>query len=143
MDWIKKGLRFSCRQCGNCCTGSPGYIWVTLAEIGALAGHLKMDLDAFSLGHVKRVGERFSLLEKPGGECVFWDRKRGCTVYPVRPAQCRAYPFWPRVVASEKSWKAEAAECHGIRAALEDGDGEMHSAAEIRDTATRSNRGSS
>ena len=28
-DWYEDGLRFSCSQCGNCCTGPPGAVWFT------------------------------------------------------------------------------------------------------------------
>ncbi|MFM7740581.1 MAG: YkgJ family cysteine cluster protein, partial [Planctomycetota bacterium] len=26
--WYKDGLRFQCSQCGDCCTGGAGYVWV-------------------------------------------------------------------------------------------------------------------
>ncbi|MCH7752933.1 MAG: YkgJ family cysteine cluster protein, partial [Planctomycetes bacterium] len=39
--WYQDGLRFKCTGCGNCCTGSPGYVWVNQAEINALAAHLE------------------------------------------------------------------------------------------------------
>ena len=35
--------------------------------------------------HVCRVGSRYSLVEHPNGDCVFWDRDSGCTVYEARP----------------------------------------------------------
>ena len=38
--WYQDGLRFTCTRCGNCCTGAPGYVWVTPAELEALAAHL-------------------------------------------------------------------------------------------------------
>ena len=27
--WYADGLPFTCTQCGDCCTGDPGYVWVT------------------------------------------------------------------------------------------------------------------
>ncbi len=44
---------------------------------------------------VRQVGDDYSLIEKPGGDCIFWDKVAGCTVYPARPAQCQTWPFWP------------------------------------------------
>ena len=35
--WYADGLRFACTQCGNCCTGTPGFVWVNDEEIAALA----------------------------------------------------------------------------------------------------------
>ena len=32
---VPRGLRFECTQCGDCCTGAPGYVWVNKAEISA------------------------------------------------------------------------------------------------------------
>ena len=35
--WYKDGLAFTCTQCGNCCTGGPGYVWLSDAEIDRFA----------------------------------------------------------------------------------------------------------
>jgi Fe-S-cluster containining protein len=43
-----------------------------------------------------------------GPACIFLDRTTNhCQIYPVRPVQCRTYPFWPTVTASVASWNAE------------------------------------
>ena len=36
--WYADGLSFTCTQCGNCCTGGPGYVWISDMEIDRLAG---------------------------------------------------------------------------------------------------------
>jgi Fe-S-cluster containining protein len=59
-----------------------------------------------------RDSERLSLKEKSNFDCIFWDN--GCTVYNVRPLQCRAYPFWDSVVCSEKAWNETGKDCPGI-----------------------------
>ena len=38
--WYRGGLRFSCTQCGKCCSGAPGYVWVTKDEIEQIAAFL-------------------------------------------------------------------------------------------------------
>jgi hypothetical protein len=48
------------------------------------------------------------------GRCVFLGANRQCTVYPVRPLQCRTYPFWPELTGNLKAWQAEAKRCEGI-----------------------------
>jgi Fe-S-cluster containining protein len=74
--------------------------------------------------------QRLSLRERTssaGGrlseDCVFWHG--GCTVYEARPLQCRTYPFWSEVLASEKAWRETARSCPGI------GQGAWHSLEEI------------
>ncbi|MEI8190170.1 MAG: hypothetical protein WCI75_10690, partial [candidate division NC10 bacterium] len=40
--------------------------------------------------------------------------KTACTIHPVRPVQCRTWPFWKSNVASPESWSLAAADCPGI-----------------------------
>ncbi len=122
--WYSDGLQFTCTQCGRCCTGEPGYVWVTKAEVAALAAHLKMDLHAFGRRYLRRIGRRYSLVEKSNNDCVFYDG--GCTVYSVRPKQCRTYPFWPENLRSRTAWEEVAQECPGA------GAGQLYPVEEIR-----------
>ena len=109
--WYADGLLFECARCGACCSGEPGYVWVTAAEIERMARHLGMSVAAFSKKHVRRVGRRFSLREKPNGDCCLLEGK--CAVYPVRPRQCVSWPFWPENIASRPEWDAMSRECPG------------------------------
>src|SRR5512135_726725 len=93
--WYRDGLAFECTRCGACCTGAPGYVWMNVEEIARLAAFRGEAIAQFSKRFVRRVGHRYSLIETPGGDCVFWDRQAGCTVYPARPVQCQTWPFWP------------------------------------------------
>ncbi|HBO53593.1 MAG TPA: hypothetical protein DD471_16505 [Planctomycetes bacterium] len=110
--WYREGLSFSCTRCGDCCTGVPGYVWVEPTEIDALAKHLGLSVDNFGERYLRKVGRRYSLIEKPGGDCVFFDK--GCSVYPARPTQCRTFPFWRSNLKSERAWDELADECPGI-----------------------------
>ena len=110
--WYREGLSFSCTRCGDCCTGAPGYVWVEPTEIDALAKHLGLSVDNFGERYLRKVGRRYSLIEKPGGDCVFFDK--GCSVYPARPTQCRTFPFWRGNLKSERAWDEIADECPGI-----------------------------
>jgi hypothetical protein len=85
-------------------------------EIDRLARHLGLARDAFGRRYLRRVGERLSLVERADGDCCFFERGKGCTVYEARPAQCRTYPFWPEVIVSRESWRAESRRCPGVRA---------------------------
>jgi Fe-S-cluster containining protein len=111
--WYRDGLMFQCTRCGDCCTGAPGYVWVDPEEIARLASHRGVSTEEFSRRYVRRVGHRHSLLEKPGGDCIFWDRGAGCTVYPARPTQCRTWPFWSENVETPEAWEDVTRVCPG------------------------------
>lgn len=115
LKWYKDGLSFNCTGCGKCCSGSPGYVWVTLQEIEAIADYLNLSIEAFSKKYLKKVGHRFSLIEKNGRDfdCIFL-KDKACQIYPHRPSQCKTYPFWPSILASKKNWDEEAKHCEGI-----------------------------
>lgn len=114
--WYSKGLNFECTGCGRCCTGSPGYIWVTEEEIQQIAQFLHLAVEEFSQRYLRRVKGRLSLLEMPKTyDCVFLKDKK-CQIYPVRPTQCRTFPWWPRNLKSEKDWQEAARFCEGIQA---------------------------
>ena len=112
--WYSDGLRFECSQCGDCCTGAEGYVWVNQAEIDAMSARLQISSDVFEKQFVRRIGVRRSLTERPGGDCVLLDAEtRGCTVYEDRPRQCRTWPFWNSNLKSAASWDEAAESCPG------------------------------
>src|SRR5262245_38128514 len=98
------GLTFTCTACGNCCTGGPGFVWVTDEEVQRVARHLKISVAEMTEQYCRTVSGRLSFKEvRRGGlyDCVFLRehppgattddgtplRGRGCSVYPVRPLQ--------------------------------------------------------
>lgn len=114
--WYEKGLRFKCTECGGCCTGGPGYVWVSLEEIEKMAAFLKMPLELFAQTHLRQVGERYALVERRRNgkyDCTFLDGKR-CSAYSVRPSQCRTFPWWNENLASEEAWQDLASYCEGV-----------------------------
>ena len=129
--WYADGLTFTCTQCGNCCTGGPGYVWISDVEIDRLAEHLKLPRADVLATYCRKVGGRVSLKERrtPQGQydCIFLKEqklgggqgrppvvKRFCSIYPVRPLQCRTWPFWDGNLASKENWDHAAKRCHGI-----------------------------
>ncbi len=129
--WYGDGLKFSCTRCGACCTGAPGYVWVTPDEVRRLSEYRGESIEQFSRAFVRRVGERYSLIEKPGGDCIFWSKESGCTVYPARPVQCQTWPFWPENIETPEAWDQVRQGCPGS------GQGRWFSVEEIRATAAR------
>ncbi len=112
--WYREGLRFQCTGCGSCCTGAPGYVWVTRIEIAAMATALNMDEEQFGKRYVRRVGNRYSLKELAGGDCIFFaPEPRTCRLYRHRPRQCRTWPFWASNLRLPQAWDDMAAACPG------------------------------
>lgn len=107
----------ACDACGGrCCTGDAGHVWVREEEIMAISKALALDIGTFSNDYLVRINNRFSLKElriKGKIECILWDSEtKRCTVYVVRPEQCRKYPFWE---CFKKNDKAAMRECPGVR----------------------------
>ena len=113
--WYKDGLRFQCSQCGDCCTGASGFVWVNKAEIAALAEAVgEEDIDRFEQLYTRKIGIRKSLKEFPNGDCVFFDdESRKCTVYGARPRQCRTWPFWDSNLRTKNDWENTCTVCPG------------------------------
>ena len=111
--WYDAGLRFECTQCGNCCTGEPGYVWLDDAEIAAIAAEVKLPAAEFLAVYTKKLPRGVSLREKASGACIFYDSSRGCTIYAIRPRQCRTWPFWESNLTSRKAWDSMKRGCPG------------------------------
>lgn len=112
--WYADGLRFECTGCGQCCTGFPGYIWVDEQEIQNIASFLNLSVKEFSNRYLRYVNGRLSLLELPTNyDCIFLKDKK-CQIYPVRPTQCRTFPWWPKNLKSKAEWQNAARSCEGI-----------------------------
>jgi Fe-S-cluster containining protein len=112
----EKGLQFECTRCGKCCTGFPGYVYLSEREITTIAHHLMMEPLLFIKNYTKIVrvfGEpRLSLIEKEHFDCVFFNE--GCLIYEIRPYQCISYPFWRRHIMSLREWNKLGDFCPGI-----------------------------
>ncbi len=132
--WWSGGLTFTCTSCGDCCRGpEPGFVEVDAPMITALAEHVGLTEESFTRRYVRRLANQagmLSLIEKKNGDCVFWEDGQGCTVYEVRPTQCRTFPFWPEVLESKESWDEHAESCPGMTRAAE-GQGRRYTSAQV------------
>ncbi|BEG56953.1 YkgJ family cysteine cluster protein [Helicobacter sp. NHP21005] len=112
----------ACVSCGaRCCLGKEGYIFLKPTEMEAISVFLKLPFEVFTRKYIKKVGYRYSLLEKPakdpkeGYACVFLDEEsKRCQIYPVRPKQCQTFPFW-ECFKSEKGIEELCALCPGVK----------------------------
>jgi len=124
--WYADGLRFECTQCGACCSGEEGYVWVDKNEVLAMAKKMQLSESEFRKKFVRRVGSRHSLVEYPDGDCILLDPKtRHCLAYEARPTQCRTWPFWKSNLTSERTWEETCQACPGA------GTGKLYTLEEI------------
>ena len=107
----------ACESCGGaCCTGSSGYIWAKYPEIEEMSAFLKLSVEEFATMYLKKVKHRYSIIEKKLDDenfaCIFFNEKlMQCSIYPVRPRQCRTFPFWETFKKNTEEVKNE---CPGI-----------------------------
>jgi Fe-S-cluster containining protein len=91
-------------------------VFLSEKDIELLMTRLQMDYAGFVKTWCRWVprqqGECLSLKEKSNYDCIFWDG--GCTMYHVRPLQCRTFPFWEQIVESANAWETAGAGCPGI-----------------------------
>jgi len=127
--WYADGLRFKCTGCGDCCTGSPGYVWVNQKEIDAIAVELNISPEQCEEKYIRHIGVRRSLIELPQSyDCIFLDADtRKCAVYTARPRQCKTWPFWKSNVRTEETWKETCQACPGS------GQGKLYQLGEIKE----------
>src|SRR5262245_11682211 len=78
--WYRDGLRFRCTRCGHCCTGEPGFVWVSEEDLAAIAEYRKESVEEVRALYTRKARRGLSLREKLNGDCVFWDHEQGCTV---------------------------------------------------------------
>ena len=113
--WYEDGLKFSCvPECGGCCTDHDEYslVYLSLKTERAIAGLLKLDLKTFRERYTQ-LDEGHRVLRMDTPDCPFLDGKR-CSIYPVRPRQCRTFPFWEENLSSSRAWKKLVKFCPGI-----------------------------
>lgn len=90
-------------------------VWVTEDEIRAIAEHEGTTYGEILIHRTRLVGTRRSLKEYPNGDCTYFDpQARRCTIYSVRPAQCRTWPFWPSHLESPETWQRVQSFCPGV-----------------------------
>jgi len=107
-EWIEKGLRFSCIKCGSCCrrNGDYAYVYMAPEEMEQIMEFLEIPRKEFMKNYCSRL-EGSLILRFRNNSCPFLDNGT-CSIYKVRPIQCRAWPFWEENL-DEWTWHEEVA----------------------------------
>lgn len=82
-------------------------------DLPRMAQFLGVPIDAFESKYVSRTARHIRLRKPPDRQCHF-HRDNKCAIHPVKPVQCRTFPFWPELIESEEAWDEAAAYCPGM-----------------------------
>ncbi len=114
IPWFDDGLRFKCTGCGKCCTGSPGYVYLSPDDLERLAEHFSLSTEEFSTKYTHTVEGYQALLDHPDSpDCIFLKDNR-CQAYQARPIQCQTFPWWIQNLRKPEDWQEAAEHCEGI-----------------------------
>ncbi|MCZ2150495.1 MAG: YkgJ family cysteine cluster protein [Bryobacterales bacterium] len=106
-----EGLRFTCIRGYRC--EQKGWVYLTEQDLRNAAAFLGLTRGAFEKRYVYRTRRRLRLRKPPNAQCHFLSAG-GCAIHPVKPAQCRLFPFWPELVERRKEWNRTGKYCPGI-----------------------------
>ncbi|MFO7932237.1 MAG: YkgJ family cysteine cluster protein [Thermodesulfobacteriota bacterium] len=107
---------FECRQCGECCRGYGG-TYLTEADIEKISAYTGIPRRDLIEKYCIASGKRYVLRQKDDGYCVFWDG--ACTIHPVKPRMCMAWPFIENLLSEPSNWESMAESCPGMRTGFE------------------------
>lgn len=125
----ENNFRFQCTECGDCCR-RPGVVEFDEEDFRNTLDFLSITKREFITRYycteeIEEEEELVTLWVEEGRPCEFLHENR-CSIFEVRPKQCRTYPFWEALL-SDEDWKAEGKYCPGI------GDGPTYTKEEIRE----------
>jgi Fe-S-cluster containining protein len=95
--------------------GGGYYVFLNEREAEEIRVYLKLSRSWYRRRYLSRLPDGDLVASWQGdGRCVFLDARGECGIYPVRPVQCRTYPFWPEIVSRQRDWRRESRRCEGI-----------------------------
>ena len=105
---------FDCQMCGQCCKGFGG-TYVSRADRDKIAAYIQSDPETFTREYCDPSGSRWVLTRGSDGCCIFFDTEKQCTIHPVKPYMCRAWPFIQTLIRAPENWNIMAGSCPGIK----------------------------
>lgn len=106
--------RFGCTCCGDCCR-APGVVELSIDELDALGRFLGQGSTELLQSLPIQWSPKARLFELAADNgCPLLESDGRCSVEPVKPSQCRSYPFWPELTRAAATWRKEGKRCEGI-----------------------------
>ena len=103
---------FECQKCGDCCKGYGG-TYLTQQDIINISAYINVPPDHFIENFCKLSAGKYVIIQGKNKYCIFWDDI--CTIHPVKPKMCKAWPFIKSVAIDPVNWELMASVCPGIR----------------------------
>lgn len=106
-------IRFQCQPgCSRCCE-VRGFVYLTEQNVRRAAQYLGMAQSDFEARYIYRTRHLLRLRKPRGKQCHFLNGHQ-CDIHPVKPVQCRLFPFWPELIENRAAWRATGTWCPGI-----------------------------
>ena len=131
----QSSLPFECTSCGKCCQ-TKGSVWMSPQDVRQASDWLQMEESTFISRYASHTLDPtrtnqltttttattatstatttnsntspwVRLRNNSQEHCIFLTIDKKCQIYPVRPIQCKTYPFWTNVMSSKQSWNDE------------------------------------
>jgi len=90
-----------------------GEVYLTEEDLVRIAKHISADPIDFEAKYVHRNPRTLRLRKPSDRQCLF-HRDGRCSIHPVKPVQCRVFPFWPEIIESAEAWNETAVRCPGM-----------------------------
>ncbi len=96
-----------CAHCGKCCTSKGIQINVTIGDIWRIASHLDIPIarlfpENIALNPFKDPGTKEIEMDLGLNIPCRFRKENRCSIYPVRPLNCRLFPYWVIASVDEK-----------------------------------------
>lgn len=107
---------FHCTQCGKCCFG-PGNVYFTKKDLNKIRKYLKINFIKWQIILKQIIKKHVNGLyvHHSYERCYFLNENHQCSIYPVRPLQCRTFPFWPSNFSNSEKLKNLINDCPGSK----------------------------
>jgi Fe-S-cluster containining protein len=90
-----------------------GEVFLSEEDLIRIAGHISVEPAEFEEKYVHRTKSSLRLRKPSDRQCLF-HRDGRCSIHPVKPVQCRVFPFWPEIIESAEAWDQTAQRCPGM-----------------------------
>jgi Fe-S-cluster containining protein len=114
-----EGVAFRCQpNCGRCCDQPGGIVYLSPDDAERLAEHAGLDVQAWLERDTRKTFDGRYVLKsrEEDGVCIHLNEQKQCSIYEVRPQQCKAFPWWGENLATPAAWGTTKAACPGIDA---------------------------
>ena len=117
--WWMSGVKFSCQSgCGKCCDQPGGIVYLSIKDAERISNHSGLSVDDWLERDARKTYDgRFVLKSREDdGICIHLDENQQCSIYEVRPQQCKAFPWWGENLATDRAWNEVKETCPGLTA---------------------------